>query len=131
MHILDFYAAVMEEADTGLLLDCAHLAMYQQFMGYAPCTGLAAFPLDRIVELHIAGSTPHEHQGFVYWDDAHTAEVLPATWQIFEWVAPRAPNLKAVVFECERNTLDNVLPVFKRIASRLAEAALLAPGAHP
>ena len=130
MHLLEFYANVVEQADTGMLLDCAHLAMYQQYMGYAPCTGLEAFPLDRIVELHVAGSAPKEHQGFVYWDDAHTPEVLSATWQIFEWVVSRTPHLKAVVFECERNTLDSVLPVFQRIAALLAETTLTARGAH-
>ena len=123
-HLLEFYADVVERADTGFVLDCAHLAMYQQLMGYPPCTGLAAFPLDRIVELHVAGTTPKEHEGFAYWDDDHTPDVLAPTWDIFEWVAPRAPHLKAVVFECERNPLTAVVPGFQRIASVLATTAL-------
>jgi len=98
--------------------------MYQQLMGYSPCTGLAAFPLERIVELHVAGTTPKEHEGFVYWDDDHTPDVLAPTWHIFEWVAPRAPNLKAVVFECERHPLAAVLPGLQRLASGLASTAL-------
>ena len=123
-HLLDFYADVVERADTGFVLDCAHLAMYQQLMGYPPCTGLAAFPLERIVELHVAGTTPREHEGFAYWDDDHTPHVLPPTWQIFECIAPRAPNLRAVVFECERNPLTAVVPGLQRIAAVLATTAL-------
>ena len=123
-HLLDFYADVVERADTGFVLDCAHLAMYQQLMGYPPCTGLAEFPLERIVELHVAGTTPREHEGFAYWDDDHTPHVLPPTWHIFEWIAPRAPNLKAVVFECERNPLTAVVPGLQRIAAVLATTAL-------
>ena len=123
-HLLEFYADVAARADTGVVLDCAHLAMYQQLMGHPPCTGLEGFPLERIVELHVAGTTPKTHEGFAYWDDDHTPHVLSSTWQIFEWVAPRAPNLKAVVFECERNPLAAVVPGFERIATVLASTAL-------
>jgi uncharacterized protein (UPF0276 family) len=130
-HILAFYAEVVERADTGFLLDCAHLAMYQQLMGHAPCTGLTEFPLERIVEIHVAGSTPREYQGYAYWDDDHTPQVLDPTWEIAAWVIPRAPNLKAVVFECERNTLVQVLPVFQRLAGLLAPTTLAAPGGQP
>jgi uncharacterized protein (UPF0276 family) len=124
LHILEFFAAVTERADTGMLLDCAHLAMYQRQMGYTPCTALSAFPLERIVELHVAGSTQKTHDGFVYWDDDHTPEVLADTWQIFEWVVPKAPNLKAVVFECERNAQASVIPGLQRIAAAVAPMAL-------
>src|SRR5215831_15822787 len=68
--------------------------------------------------------TPKTHEGFAYWDDDHTPHVLPSTWEIFEWVAPRAPNLKAVVFECERNPLAAVVPGFERIATVLASTVL-------
>jgi uncharacterized protein (UPF0276 family) len=128
LHILEFFAEVMEQADTGMLLDCAHLAMYQRLLGHAPCTALESFPLERIVELHVAGTTQRTHDGFVYWDDDHTPEVLDGTWEIFDWVAPRAPNLKAVVFECERNALEAVSAGFQRIAATLVHTAL-APGA--
>lgn len=124
LHILEFFAAVTERADTGMLLDCAHLAMYQRQMGYAPCTALDEFPLERIVELHVAGSTQKTHDGFVYWDDDHTPQVLTDTWQIFAWVVPKAPNLKAVVFECERNALASVIPGLQRIAATVAPTAL-------
>jgi hypothetical protein len=45
--------------------------------------------------------------------------VLDTTWQIFESVVVRAPNLRAVVFECERNPLRDCLPGFARIQSTL------------
>jgi hypothetical protein len=49
---------------------------------------------------------------------------LPPTWEIFEWVAPRAPHLKAVVFECERHPLAAVVPGFQRLVAVLASTAL-------
>jgi uncharacterized protein (UPF0276 family) len=128
LHILEFYAQVMQHADTGMLLDCAHLAIYQQLMGHDPLTGLDGFPLDRVVELHVAGSALRDHDGFQYWDDDHTPEVLDDTWTIFDWVVSRAPQVKAVVFECERNPLTSVLCGFQRIRTALANTALATAG---
>jgi uncharacterized protein (UPF0276 family) len=124
LHVLDFYAQVADLADTGLLLDCAHLAIYQRLMGHEPLTGLDGLPLDRVVELHVAGSTPREHEGVTYWDDDHTPEILAETWTIFDWLAHRLPNLKAVVFECERNPLHTVLAGFERLATTLENTVL-------
>lgn len=117
LHVLDYFARVADRAGTGLLLDCAHLAIFQRMRGHAPLTGLDAFPLDRVVELHIAGGTERSVDGFAWIDDDHRPEPLPDTWQIFEHVARRAPNLKAVVYECERNSAAEVEGNFLKIRS--------------
>ena len=115
LHLLDFFARVLDRADTGMLLDCAHLAIYQRLMGHSPLTGLDAFPQERIIELHVAGGVKRERDGFMWVEDDHTPEVLPETWEIYEYVVARATNLKAVVFECERNPMERCLEGFKRI----------------
>ncbi|MFN3202597.1 MAG: DUF692 family multinuclear iron-containing protein [Bradymonadia bacterium] len=119
LHLLDFFGQVCEAGDTGMLLDCAHLAIYQRAMGHDPLTAFDGFPLDRVVELHVAGGVEKQHEGFGYIADDHTPEVLDDTWRIFEHVVARASNLKAVVFECERNPLEDCLPGFARIAEAL------------
>jgi uncharacterized protein (UPF0276 family) len=124
LHLLDFFARLSEEADTGLVLDCAHLAIYQRMQGRDPLDGLDRFPLERVVELHVAGGTEREHGGFPFVDDDHKPEVLDGTWSILEHVAPRAGNLRAVVFECERNPLAANMPAFERIARVLRDSAL-------
>jgi len=124
MHLMDYFAAVVDAADTGLLLDCAHLAIYQHLKGYEPLEGLDRFPLDRVVEMHVAGGTHKEHEGFTFIEDDHTTEILPATWQIFEYVCARAPNLKAVIFECERNSSQAVRPGFDRIRATVNDGPL-------
>jgi hypothetical protein len=43
LHLLDFFARVAEAADTGLLLDVAHVAMYQHVTGRSPLDGLDGF----------------------------------------------------------------------------------------
>jgi uncharacterized protein (UPF0276 family) len=120
LHLLDFFARVLERADTGMLLDCAHLAIYQRLTGHPPTTGLDGFPRERVVELHVAGGSERRHEGFVWVEDDHTPAVLADTWTIVETIVPRAPELRAVVFECERNPLAACLPGFDRLRGLLA-----------
>jgi uncharacterized protein (UPF0276 family) len=125
LHILDFFARVCEHADTGLVLDCAHLTIYQHCKGLPPLAALDGFPLDRVVEIHVAGGREASVDGYAFIEDDHTPEVLPATWEILEYVVPRAPNLRAVIFECERNPVDACLPGFARIAEILKSSPLI------
>jgi uncharacterized protein (UPF0276 family) len=119
MHVLDFFARVADRADTGLLLDCAHLAMFQRLRGHEPLAGFDGYPLERVVELHVAGGSERTTDGFAWVEDDHTPGVLADTWTIVEHVAAHAPNLKAIVFECERNPLTACLAAFDRLAALL------------
>ncbi len=121
MHLLDYFACLAERADTGLVLDCAHLAIYQRTMGHQPLDGLSDFPMERVVEVHVAGGSERESHGLPWVEDDHTTDVLPDTWAILEAVASRATNLKAVVFECERNSTEDVVPGLEEIAARVAQ----------
>jgi uncharacterized protein (UPF0276 family) len=116
LHLLEFFREIALAADTGVLLDCAHLAIYQRAMGHAPLTGLDAFPLDRVVELHVAGAGTRLVDGLEIVEDDHTPAPLPDTWAILEYVVPRAPNLRAIVFECEKNGIAEAVPGFARIS---------------
>jgi uncharacterized protein (UPF0276 family) len=60
--------------------------------------------------------------GFPYVEDDHTTAVLPDTWEIVSHVVARAPNLKAVVLECERNTNAAVAPLFTELERILGAA---------
>ena len=119
LHILDYFALVAEESGGGLLLDCAHLAIFQRVMRHPPLTGLDGFPLDRVIEIHVAGGVERDADGFAWVEDDHQVEPLPDTWQIFEYAAARAPHLKAVVYECEKNRPDEVVDNFNRIRRTL------------
>lgn len=119
MHLLDFFGQLAEAADTGLLIDCAHLWMFQRARGLHPLEALDRLPLDRVIELHIAGGRPTEHAGLELIEDDHGIDVLPETWQIAEHIAARAPNLKAVIIECERNSIEAALPLYAECRARL------------
>ncbi len=115
LHVLEFFTRVCERADCGMLLDVAHLAMFQHVTGRGLFDDIA-FPWERVVEVHVAGTSERLVDGFSVVDDSHTAQVSAATWSLFEHVVARARNLKAVVFECERNRNDDVIEAFERIA---------------
>lgn len=120
MHLADYFASVAEQADCGLLLDAAHLAAYQVVAGHDPLEALDRFPAERIVEMHVAGGRFFEHEGERFVEDDHGVAVLDETWAIVEELIPRATNLRALVFECERNQAEEVLPTFERLAGMLA-----------
>jgi uncharacterized protein len=120
LHILDYFALVADASGGGLLVDCAHLAIFQRMRGLPPLTGLDGFALDRVVELHVAGGVLREQDGFSWVDDDHQPEPLPDTWLIYEHIAARAPNLKAVVYECERNPPAAVVDNFRRVRAAWA-----------
>ncbi|MAG59128.1 MAG: hypothetical protein CMJ83_22815 [Planctomycetes bacterium] len=116
LHILDYFARVSEAADCGLLLDTAHLAIFQKARGGDPLDGLDGFPVDRIVEIHVAGGGEAETaDGYRYIDDDHRADLHPDTWTILEWLLPRASRLKAVCYECEHNDVSDTIPIFRRL----------------
>jgi uncharacterized protein (UPF0276 family) len=115
LHILDYFARVSDRAGCGLLLDCAHLAMFQRLGGHRPLDGLDGFPLDRVVEVHVAGGTPVEIDGYAVVEDSHVPEPLPETWAIAEHVVARARNLRALVYECEKNAPEECLDNFRRL----------------
>lgn len=116
LHVLDFFARVAEAADTGLLLDCAHLAMFQRARGLPWDAGFDGLPWDRVIELHVAGGSEHAVEGLTFVEDDHGAHVLPDTWAIFAAARSRAKHLRAVVVECERNPIPAVLPLLQRVA---------------
>jgi len=130
LHLLDFFAIVCERADTGMLLDLAHLAIFQQALGHQPDTGLADFPLERVIELHMAGGHWRELEGLSLIEDSHTPQILPETWAAFEAAAPRLSGLRAVIFECERNPLERCAEELERLHRRLASALCASAPLH-
>ena len=131
LHILDYFARVSERAASGLLLDCAHLAIFQRLRGHSPLAALDGFPLDRVVEMHVAGGVAMNVNGLALVDDNHAPEPLPDTLAILDYVLPRAKNLKAIVYECEKNPLAEVLPLFEHLNRRFPFSSAASTPASP
>ncbi|GAA0984087.1 hypothetical protein GCM10009555_057170 [Acrocarpospora macrocephala] len=90
-----FFAAIARAADCGILLDLHNLWANERNGRQAALDVVAELPLERVVEVHLAGG--REYAG--YWVDAHSGPVPPEVLDIARQVIPRLPNLKAVVYE--------------------------------
>ncbi|OJT16531.1 hypothetical protein BO221_49620 [Archangium sp. Cb G35] len=106
-----FLRHVAEEADCGLLLDVNNVYVNARNHGYDPRAFVDALPLERVVQLHLAG---HEQQPDVIID-THGAPVCDEVWSLYRYVLERTgpvstllewdqdiPSLEAVLDEADR-----------------------------
>ena len=91
----DFFAAVAELSDCGILLDLNNLWVNEKNGRALAKDVLKALPLDRVWEVHLAGAV--FEQG--YWLDAHSGGCAPDLFGLAEDLIPQLSSLGAVVFE--------------------------------
>jgi uncharacterized protein (UPF0276 family) len=99
LHVLDFMARVQAATGLPLLLDLGHLFSYQLAAGLPLGAGLEGFPLEHVIELHIAGGVVTRRGGRGFYVDDHTQPVREELFALFESLVPRCPSLRAVTFE--------------------------------
>lgn len=95
---------VIERADCPLLLDVNNIFVNSRNHGFDPYDWLAEIPLERVVQLHVAG---HERwDKFDMWVDTHGATVLDPVHEMMAWVIERTGPLPVLL---ERDT--NIPPL--------------------
>lgn len=90
-----FFAAVAGEADCGILLDLHNLWVNERNGRQRVFDALAAMPLERVWEVHLAG-------GMMLGDhylDSHSDPIPPQLLEIAAQVIPMLPNMGALLFE--------------------------------
>ncbi|HTQ04181.1 MAG TPA: DUF692 domain-containing protein [Polyangiaceae bacterium] len=75
----EFIAALAEEANLGLLLDVNNVVVSAKNHGFEPETYLAALPMERVVQIHVAGHTDHGTHAI----DTHIGPVPDAVWRLY------------------------------------------------
>jgi uncharacterized protein (UPF0276 family) len=94
----EFVAGVAEQAGTFLLLDLHNIyANSVNHPWFSTDEYLATIPLDRVLEIHIAGGQWIDG----WYHDFHNAPVPEPVWQMLEAVLPQVPQLRAVVLEVQ------------------------------
>jgi uncharacterized protein (UPF0276 family) len=94
----EFIATLVERAQTHLLLDLHNIySNSMNFDGYDRWKFLRTIPLDRVIEIHIAGGQHLEG----WYHDFHNHPVPDGVWEMLEYVLPRAPKLVAVTLEVQ------------------------------
>jgi uncharacterized protein len=108
----EFIAALLEESDCGLLLDVNNVYVNAHNHGFDPLGYLRRLPLERIVQLHVAGHS----QAAGYLADTHAAPVAEGVWALLAEVwrlGGRAPLLLE---------WDAEIPEFPELELELAKA---------
>ena len=108
-----FIRRVLENADIGMLLDLCNLYINSINHRYDPYEFLRLIPLDRVVQLHIAGG----HQHHAKWIDSHSHAVHAEVFRLLEFVVTHAP-VKGILLERD----DNFPASFQELIADLAEA---------
>lgn len=115
----EFVRSVLEAADAGLLLDLENVHANSQNHGYDPIGYLESLPLDRVVEVHLAGGVVRDGR----YADSHTRPVPEESWALLEWLAPRT-SVRAVIIE-----RDDDLPPFGELLAEVRRAGEVLDGA--
>ncbi len=77
----DFLAALLEEADCGILLDVNNVYVSSFNHSFDPKVYIDAIPADRIVQYHLAG---HTNRG-THIIDTHSDYVIDEVWELYRY----------------------------------------------
>ncbi|MFI1470163.1 DUF692 family multinuclear iron-containing protein [Streptomyces wuyuanensis] len=95
-----FIAEVMEHCDCGLLLDLTNLDINARNHGYSALEFLDTIPVERVVQVHLAGGTEGEDDRMDL--DTHSEPVPPAVWDLLTELVGRTP-VRATLLERDQN----------------------------
>jgi uncharacterized protein (UPF0276 family) len=108
----EFLTRVVEQADCGLLLDLNNLVANARNQNYDPFAFLDRLPLERVVQVHLAGGVWRSGV-FV---DTHAHPVGEDVWRLLEYVCRRA-SIKGVLLERDAN-----IPALNELVDELDHA---------
>jgi uncharacterized protein (UPF0276 family) len=112
MSEAELLTRALEATDSGLLLDIHHLHIDSLNLGFDPYSFLSEIPLERVVQVHLAGGQPIV--GMVV--DRHGTSVHADVWRLLEYVVRRSP-VRGVVLEW-----DHDFPAFSVLREHLLHA---------
>ncbi len=136
--IPDFFRAVTERVACGLVLDIGHLWTVYRYTGVWRSQALQdfvagfldAFPMERVIEIHVAGLAPlarhpgSEHDallpGLPYWIDSHGSPIPEVLFDLLVQVLahPRLTALKGVALEVDTKPVTEIVTEFRRFSDR-------------
>jgi uncharacterized protein len=90
----EFYVAVAESADVGLLLDVNNVFVSAENHGFSAAEYLAAVPVERVLEIHLAG---HQRLPSGLLHDTHDRPVCDEVWRLYRETWQRRPSLPTLI----------------------------------
>jgi hypothetical protein len=108
----DFLAELARESDCGLLLDVNNVFVSAFNHGFDPRGYLDRIPLDRVVQIHLAG---HTHKG-THILDTHSDHVVDEVWLLYRRVFERAAGISTLL------EWDEAIPPFEVVHDEVLKA---------
>lgn len=81
---IDFLKELSNRTGCGLLLDVNNVCVSANNLGFSAEAYIDAFPVDAVMEIHLAGHTPDPQQGKSLLIDSHDAPVTSDVWNLYE-----------------------------------------------
>lgn len=121
MPLFTFFKHLAEETDCAILLDMGHLVSYEMASGNSIKDELDELPLERVIEVHVAGGKLKTTPSGPVYVDAHECQIVDETWNMLEQMLPALPNVKAVCFECENVNQKQVINTLHKIRKMIVQ----------
>jgi uncharacterized protein (UPF0276 family) len=138
LDIPAFFQAVTERVSCGLVLDIGHLwtvyrytdAWRRQRLEAFVAGFLDAFPMERVIEIHVAGlaesagqPVPPRQAGELtlpYWIDSHGTPIPEVLFDLLAQVLahPRLTSLKGIALEVDTKPIAETVREFRRFVDR-------------
>jgi uncharacterized protein (UPF0276 family) len=144
LPIPTFFRIVTEKVPCGLVLDVGHLWTVFRYAGAWRTTSLVQFidtflrefPLERVIEIHVAGLAIHASSVAIHaklaatrgddslpaWTDAHAAPIPPVLFEMLDQILshPRLTSLKGLALEVDTKPVELIVDEFARFSQRYA-----------
>lgn len=119
--VFEFFGTIANETDCAILLDMGHLVSYDMATKDSVTKHLSALPVERVIEVHIAGGKIKQQDNQSIYIDAHESEIQIETWDMLKTMLPELPNVKAVCYECEGAKEKQVIQNLAKVKNAVKE----------
>lgn len=134
LPVSEFFAQIAERTSCGMVLDIGHLWTHWRYRERRRFRSLEAFaaeflstfPLDRVVQIHLAGLGVHEKDESLnrlpYWIDRHDAPVPGVLFDLLRQVLghPGLTALKGIALEVDTKAVPVIVEEFGRLREDLS-----------
>ena len=144
LPIPTFFRMICDQSPCGLVLDIGHLWTVYRYTGAYQVMSLSRFveafldefPMNRVVEIHVAGLEVHESiraltsqwvaraDGTILpaWTDAHGAPIPPVLFEMLDQVLchPQLTSLKGLALEVDTKPTEMIVDEFVEFSRRYA-----------
>lgn len=93
MEEWEFYSTIVEEADIYMMLDVNNIYVSSRNHGFDPQEYIRNIPLDRVIQIHLAG---HQDKGD-YVIDTHDDFVRDEVWKLYADVYPKTGGVSTLL----------------------------------